>query len=116
MKKSKRKAVELISKTNLNIKLRREQLGLNQAELDKITGLRTYKYESGEQEMTLTTIAIFSQALQLKPHELLMDDGLSKQMNENLGFTNFNSEQTTPTIKGENNIDESLKQKGQNNI
>jgi hypothetical protein len=73
MKKYKRKATDLISQTNLNIKLRREQLGLNQSELDKLTGLRTYKYESGEQEMTLTTIAIFSDALQVKPHQLLME-------------------------------------------
>jgi hypothetical protein len=74
MKKNKRKATELISTTNLNIKLRREQLGLNQSELDKLTGLRTYKYESGEQEMTLTTIAIFSDALLIKPHQLLMEN------------------------------------------
>jgi len=74
MKKNKRKATSLIAKTNLNIKLRREQLGLNQSELDKLTGLRTYKYESGEQEMTLTTVAIFSDALQIKPYQLLMEN------------------------------------------
>lgn len=72
MKKNKRKATNLISKTSLNIKLRRKELGLSQTELDELTGLKCYKYESGKKEMTLTTIAIYSEALQLEPHQLLM--------------------------------------------
>ena len=74
MKKNKRKALHFIYKINLKIKQRRKELGLSQIELDNITRLKTYKYESGDQEMTLTTIFIFSNALQLKPHQLLMEE------------------------------------------
>ena len=67
----KRKNTALISKVNLNIKKRREKLDIPQMELDAKTGLKMYKYESGEKDMTLTTLGIIADALKTEPHILL---------------------------------------------
>jgi len=69
--KTKRKAVSLISKVNLNIKRTREKAGLTQQELETSTQLKAYKYESGTKDMTLTTLEIIANALNIEPYKLL---------------------------------------------
>ena len=71
-KKKQRRDTPLISKANLNIKKRREDLDMSQMELDVKTGLKSYKYESGKKEMNLTTIGIFAKALKTEAYKLLM--------------------------------------------
>jgi transcriptional regulator with XRE-family HTH domain len=69
--KTKRKSVSLISKVNLNIKRTREEAGMTQLELETNTQLKIYKYESGTKEMTLTTLEIIANALNIEPYKLL---------------------------------------------
>lgn len=72
LKKQKRKNSALISKVNMNIKIRREEIGMSQKQLEAVTRLKMYKYESGNKEMTITTIGIIADALQTESYKLFM--------------------------------------------
>jgi len=56
----------------MNIKIRREEIGMSQKQLEAVTRLKMYKYESGNKEMTITTIGIIADALQTESYKLFM--------------------------------------------
>ncbi len=71
MTAQKRQATELIKIVANNIKQYRLKKNLSQERLEDETGLTIARYESGNHDMTLTTICILSQHLDLEPYELL---------------------------------------------
>ncbi len=68
---NKRKAKELIRKVAFNIKRFRMKEGLTQEQLAGKTSITIQRCESGKNDMTLTTINILSEDLNVEPYELL---------------------------------------------
>lgn len=62
---------ELLVLVGNNIKYHRIKKGLTQEKLEDETGLLISRCESGENDMTLTTIGILSKHLGVQPWELL---------------------------------------------
>ena len=54
-----------------NIRNCRMEKKLTQEQLQEVSGLRIYKYESGKNDMTLTTVHILSSYLEIEPWQLL---------------------------------------------
>ena len=74
MKKQKereKKAAELLHRVANNIRKRRTELKMTQKELEECSGLRIYKYESGNNDMTLTTLCCLSEHLKVEVWELV---------------------------------------------
>lgn len=68
----KRQDSKLLEKVARNLKYHRMKKGWSQEKLQEGTGLAVARYESGKKDMTLTTISILSNYLQVEPYELLM--------------------------------------------
>lgn len=69
--KKSRRDYKLIAKVAGNIKKYREQMNLSQEQLQENTGLAIFRYESGKNDMTLTTLSILSEQLKVKSYQLL---------------------------------------------
>ncbi len=67
----KRQDTKLISRVASNIKYHRMKKGWSQEKLQEETGLAIARYESGKKDMTLTTLSILSNYLDIEPYELL---------------------------------------------
>lgn len=68
---NKRKSKALIQKTAFNIKKYRLRAGFTQEKLRELTNISVSRCESGKYDMTLTTIQILSEQLEIEPYELL---------------------------------------------
>jgi transcriptional regulator with XRE-family HTH domain len=67
----KRKANKFIAKVASNIKYHRMKRNFSQEKLEDETGLTISRYESGNKDMTLTTIYILSEYLHVEPYKFL---------------------------------------------
>ncbi|TAL62597.1 MAG: XRE family transcriptional regulator [Bacteroidetes bacterium] len=70
-KKKKRVARELIQKVAGNVKIHRMKRRMTKEKLEDETGLTIARYESGKNDMTLTTLSILSKHLNIEPYQLL---------------------------------------------
>ncbi|TAL62661.1 MAG: XRE family transcriptional regulator [Bacteroidetes bacterium] len=68
----KRQAGELIKLVAKNIKYYRKRSKMTQEQLQEETGLYFPRYESGKNDMTLTTLGILSEHLNIEPYMLLI--------------------------------------------
>ncbi len=71
MTAKKRHATKLIEQVASNIKYYRTKKRMSQEKLQEETGLAIFRYESGRQDMTLTTIDVLARHLDIDPYELL---------------------------------------------
>ena len=71
-KGKKRKAINLLKSVADNIRYYRMKRKLSQEQLEEETRLPVSRYESGRNDMTLTSIFILSKELGVEPYKLLM--------------------------------------------
>lgn len=69
----------LIQQVAINIKKYRIQMNLTQEQLQENTQLAVFRYESGKHDMTLSSISILSEHLQVDPWQLLVEIETNKK-------------------------------------